>query len=82
MKWLGVVSLLCFSISYLPHLAKTYRTRRADGAGTGYWVLLAIGYLAGVLYVLPLNDLVVSLTYAVGLACALAMLTGSIAFRK
>ncbi len=82
MKWLGVVSMVCFAACYVPQLARTFRTRSVEGMSTAYWTIVTLGYVSGVLYVLPLNDPLVTLTYAIGLVCATAMLGACITFRR
>ena len=82
MKWLGVVSMICFTASYVPQLARTYRTRNVEGLSAAYWVIVIIGYASGLLYVAPLRDPLLLLTYGLGAACAVAMLIGCLAFRR
>ena len=82
MKWLGVVSMICFTASYFPQLARTYRTRNVEGLSTAYWVIVIIGYASGLLYVAPLRDPLLLLTYSLGDACAGAMLIGCLVFRR
>jgi len=78
---LGLISMLCFTGSYLPQLVRTFRTRRVDGVSTSYWVIVVLGYVSGWFYILPLRDPLLFVTYGAGLGCALAMLAGCLAFR-
>ena len=80
--WLGILSMVCFTLSYVPQLMKTYGTRNVQGISTAYWVMIVTGYLAGWFYVLPLQDLLLFLTYSVGFGCAVTMLVGCLVFRK
>ena len=81
MKWLGIVSMICFTASYFPQLARTYRTRNVEGLSTMYWIIVIIGYVTGLFYVAPLRDPLLLLTYSLGCACAVAMLVGCVIFR-
>jgi len=49
---------------------------------TGYWLIVVMGYVTGLVYILPFEDRLLFLTYSVGLTCALAMLGGCVAFRR
>ena len=82
MRWLGALSAACFSVSYLPQLWQTYRTRNVEGVSTLYWTIVVIGYVTGCAYVLPLRDPVLTITYTAGLTCALAMWAGCLVFRR
>ena len=82
MRWLGLISMVCFTLSYLPQLMRTYRTRNVEGLSTAYWIIVIIGYISGLLYVAPLRDGVLLWTYSLGGACAVAMLVGCLAFRR
>ena len=81
MSWLGLISTVCFTVSYLPQLIRTYRTRTVEGVSTAYWTIVVAGYITGCGYVLPLRDPFLTVTYTVGLICAVAMLTGCVLFR-
>ena len=81
LAWLGTGSAACFTASYLPQLLRTYRSRNVEGISTVYWVILILGYVAGFFYILPLHDLILFVTYGLGLACAVAMLIGCLLFR-
>ena len=81
LTWLGSVSAACFTLSYLPQLLRTYRGRNVEGVSTVYWVILILGYVTGFCYILPLRDLILFVTYGLGLACAVAMLVGCLLFR-
>ena len=81
MKWLGVASMACFTVSYLPQLIRTYRTRNVQGLSTSYWTIVVLGYATGIPYVLPRQDTLVTMTYVIGGACATAMLAGCLLFR-
>ena len=81
LAWLGAVSAVCFTASYLPQLLRTYRSRNVEGISTVYWVILILGYVTGFFYILPLHDLILFVTYGLGLACAAAMLIGCLLFR-
>ena len=80
-KWLGLTSTVCFTVSYLPQLLRTYRTRNVDGVSTAYWAIVVAGYVAGWGYILPFRDSFLLLTYGLGLLCAAAMLVGCLFFR-
>ena len=82
MKLLGLISTVCFTVSYLPQLIHTYRTRTVQGISTAYWIIVVAGYVTGCFYVVPMRDVFLILTYGVGLACASAMLIGCLLFRK
>ena len=82
MKWLGIVSMVCFTLSYAPQLSQTYRTRNVEGISTAYWVIVIIGYVSGLLYIAPLRDPLLLLTYSLGGACAVAMLVSCLVFRR
>lgn len=82
MSLLGLISTVCFSVSYLPQLIKTYRTRTTEGVSTTYWLIVVIGYVTGWFYILPKNDIFLFVTYTAGLICAVAMLVGCAIFRK
>lgn len=79
--WLGAISSACFTVSYLPQLIRTYRSREVRGVSTAYWGIVVAGYVSGLLYVLPLRDPWLLVTYGMGLACVLTMLFGCLAFR-
>lgn len=81
MEWLGVVSMVCFTACYLPQLARTFKTRNVEGVSTVYWLIVVLGYVTGLVYIQPLGDWVLLVTYSVGFACALAMVLGCFAFR-
>ena len=81
-RWLGAVSAACFTISYLPQLARTYRSRNVEGVSTVYWAIVVVGYVSGWWYILPLRDAFLLVTYSAGLICALAMLVGCLVFRE
>ncbi len=82
MKWLGLVSTVCFAVSYLPQLIQTYRTRNVEGVSTLYWSIVVAGYVTGCFYILPMRDLFLTVTYTAGLSCAMAMLVGCVVFRQ
>jgi lipid-A-disaccharide synthase-like uncharacterized protein len=82
MKWLGLISAVCFTVSYLPQLIQTYRTRNVDGVSTLYWVIVVAGYVTGWFYVIPKGDPFLTVTYTAGLMCAAAMLAGCLLFRR
>ena len=82
MNWLGWLSTLCFALCYFPQLLRTYRSRNVHGVSTVYWAIVVIGYVTGLLYVRPLKDVVLLLTYSIGLVCAVAMLVGCLWFRR
>jgi uncharacterized protein with PQ loop repeat len=82
MNWLGVVSAVCFSVSYLPQLVKTYRSRTVEGVSTAYWAIVVAGYVSGWVYILPFRDLWLLMTYTIGMGCAVAMLAACVVFRK
>jgi uncharacterized protein with PQ loop repeat len=79
--WLGAVSAACFTLSYLPQLLRTYRSRNVEGISTVYWVILILGYVTGFFYIWPLHDLILFVTYGLGFSCAVAMLIGCLLFR-
>jgi MtN3 and saliva related transmembrane protein len=80
--WLGLISTVCFTISYLPQLIRTYRTRTVEGVSTAYWIIVVAGYVTGCFYVLPMRDLFLTVTYVAGLVSAGAMLAGCLLFRR
>jgi len=82
MKWLGLASTICFAVSYLPQLFRTYRTRSVAGVSMTYWTIVVAGYVTGWFYVLPLRDPFLMVTYTFGLICAAAMLAGCALFRS
>lgn len=82
MKWLGLISTVCFTVSYLPQLIRTYRTRTVEGLSTAYWSIVVAGYITGWFYVLPMRDPFLLVTYTAGLVCAAAMLSACLVFRR
>lgn len=81
-KWVGLVSAVCFMVSYLPQLVRTYRTREVRGVSPLYWAIVVLGYVSGLAYILPFRDPFLWLTYSGGFVCASAMLVGYLAFRR
>lgn len=81
-EWLGLISTACFTLSYLPQLIRTYRTRTVDGISLTYWTILVTGYVTGLGYILPMHNRLLTVTYGVGLVCALAMWIACVRFRR
>ena len=81
-EWLGCISTACFTVSYLPQLVRTYRTRTVEGISPAYWTIVVVGYVTGLGYILPMQDRFLTLTYGVGFICALAMWVGCLRFRR
>lgn len=82
MPWLGFVSLVCFTVCYIPQLLRTYRTRDVTGVSVLYWTILVIGYASGLFYDRVREDRLLWLTYAAGLCCCAAMGMACWLFRK
>ena len=81
-KWVGIVSAVCFIACYVPQLTRTYRTRNVDGISTLCWIIIVTGYASGLFYIAPLKDPLLTATYGIGGACAVAMLAACLLFRK
>ena len=79
---LGIISMACFTLAYVPQLLRTYRTRNVQGLSPTYWGIIVAGYVSGVGYIWPFEELWLRVTYLAGLACASAMLIGYFAFRQ
>lgn len=81
MKVLALVSLLCFTLCFIPQLWRTYSTKDVRGLSPSLWALVVLGYATGLMYVATLRDPLLVATYAIGLVCATGVLAGCWLFR-
>lgn len=66
MEIFGYTSALCFIISYLPQIYKTYRRKTIQDMSFSLWALCLFAYITGFIYGCWLGKLPLMLSYGVG----------------
>lgn len=79
MHILGIISMLLFSLCFIPQIIAIVRTKNVSGISLWLWVMVVAGYATGLVYMIYVRDPIVIATYLIGLI--LALLTLSLVIR-
>jgi MtN3 and saliva related transmembrane protein len=72
--FLGLMAGTCTTLSFLPQLIKTWKTKSTHDISTGMYVTLGIGLLLWVFYGIYISSLPIIITNAVTLVLACTVL--------
>ena len=67
----GLLAGLCTTLSFIPQIAKIYRTRRTQDLSLSTYVLLSVGLLLWVVYGVALNQIAIILPNTIVLVMSL-----------
>lgn len=79
---LGTVAGTLTTVSFLPQVIKTWRSRSADDISTGMFLLFAGGVLLWLWYGIALNAMPIIVSNAITLLLAVTILVLKLRFRK
>lgn len=66
---LGLVSAICFAISYVPQICKTQKRKKVDDLSLWLWLLNFAAYSCGLAYGIGIKEWPLIINYTNGLVC-------------
>ena len=81
MKIFGIISMGLFAGCFLPQIRLTFKTKNVSGISPGLWIMVVAGYLTGLIYTVDVGDVVLILTYSIGLILSATVLFGYYRYR-
>ena len=74
MRLFGIVSMLLFTLCFVPQIIAILKTKNVSGISLWLWIMVVIGYVTGLFYVMSLKAPILIATYSIGLILSLSTL--------
>lgn len=71
MQIFGIISATLFALCFIPQIVAILKTKNVSGISVGLWIILIGGYITGLIYVIGLKEVILIISYSVGLVLAL-----------
>ena len=60
-----------FALCFIPQIIAILKTKNVSGISLGLWIILIGGYITGLIYVISLKEVILVISYSVGLVLTL-----------
>lgn len=74
MEILGIISLLLFAFCFVPQIIAIIRTKNVSGLSLWLWIMVVLGHACGLIYVIYLKDVIIIISYSIGLVLSFTTL--------
>ena len=81
-EWLGTAAAVLTTLSFVPQVAQTWRTRSAGDLSLGMLLLFTLGVFLWLTYGIVLHEIAIIIANALTLALALTLLILKVVFRR